>query len=98
MLMVTMCKIRALSDERSTISIGSAHTGYLVSYPVIGSSMMVFENHQGNRLVTTPVCRVLGDLRERRVYVETENSVYRLRIHGNALALIGSASDKAVAS
>lgn len=43
--------------------------------------MVIFRDPNGHRMVTTPVRRVLGELGGERVYVETENSVYRLTFH-----------------
>jgi hypothetical protein len=36
-------------------------------------------------MITTPVKRVLGEPDGQMIYVETENSVYRLEIHGEPL-------------
>ncbi|HSR98709.1 MAG: hypothetical protein ABIY55_20920 [Kofleriaceae bacterium] len=36
-------------------------------------------------MITTPVKRVLGEPGGKMIYVETENSVYRLEIHGEPL-------------
>jgi hypothetical protein len=37
-------------------------------------------------MITTPVKRVLGDPGGDTLYIETENSVYRLTFHGAPLA------------
>ena len=60
------------------MALGRAYTGYLISYPTIGRGMVIFRDPNGHRMVTTPVRRVLGEFGSEEVYVETENSVYRL--------------------
>jgi hypothetical protein len=76
---VTARKIRDIAGEASTPGGSSrAYTGYLVSYPSIGRGMVIFRDPKGHRMVTTPVRRVLGELGCDTLYVETENSVYRL--------------------
>jgi hypothetical protein len=40
--------------------------------------MVIFRDPNGHRMVTTPVRRVLGEIGRDTLYVETENSVYRL--------------------
>jgi hypothetical protein len=76
---VTARKIRDLGGDRAaTGAPGRAYTGYLVSYPAVGRGMVIFRDPNGHRMVTTPVRRVLGELGRDTLYVETENSVYRL--------------------
>jgi hypothetical protein len=60
------------------MAMGRAYTGYLISYPTVGRGMVIFRDPNGHRMVTTPVRRVLGEFGSEEVYVETENSVYRL--------------------
>ncbi|MCP4449750.1 MAG: hypothetical protein GY811_31125 [Myxococcales bacterium] len=36
-------------------------------------------------MITTPVKRVLGEPEGQMLYVETENSVYRIEIHGEPI-------------
>lgn len=43
--------------------------------------MVIFRDPNGHRMITTPVRRVLKDPDSDTVYVETENSVYRLTFH-----------------
>jgi hypothetical protein len=82
MVSVTARKIRDHSRERpATLSVGRVYTGYLISYPLVGRGMVIFRDPNGHRMVTTPVRRVLGDPDGVSVYVETENSVYRLEFH-----------------
>ena len=64
---------------------GRIYTGYLISYPYIGRGMVIFRDPHGHRMITTPVKRVLGEPGGKMIYVETENSVYRLEIHGEPL-------------
>src|SRR5690606_16474565 len=61
------------------------YTGYLISYPIVGRGMVIFRDPHGHRMITTPVKRVLSESDSNKLYVETENSVYRLEIHGEPL-------------
>ena len=86
MVSVTARKIRELGGtERPGGSSGRLYTGYLISYPFIGRGMVIFRDPHGHRMITTPVKRVLGEPGGKMIYVETENSVYRLEIHGEPL-------------
>jgi hypothetical protein len=42
--------------------------------------MVIFRDRNGRRMVTTPVRRLLRMSEDDTLYVETENSVYRLAI------------------
>lgn len=84
MVSVTARKIRELGAERPP-GAGRIYTGYLISYPFIGRGMVIFRDPHGHRMITTPVRRVLGEPGGKMIYVETENSVYRLEIHGEPL-------------
>lgn len=64
------------------MGVGRVYTGYLISYPTIGRGMVIFRDPHGHRMITTPVKRILGESAGSMIYVETENSVYRLDIHG----------------
>jgi hypothetical protein len=96
MVSVTARKIRDHGRERpAAVDVGRIYTGYLISYPVVGRGLVIFRDPNGHRMITTPVRRVLGDLDAlanqralpegapltQSVYVETENSVYRLEFH-----------------
>ena len=81
MVSVTARKIRELGSERPGGASGRIYTGYLISYPYIGRGMVIFRDPNGHRMITTPVKRVLTDPDGESVYVETENSVYRLTFH-----------------
>jgi hypothetical protein len=59
-------------------AVGKAYEGFLISEPVVGRGMVIFRDPNGHRMVTTPVRRVLGEFGAGDIYVETENSVYRL--------------------
>ncbi len=61
------------------------YTGFLISYPVVGRGMVIFRDPHGHRMITTPVKRVLGEPTGQTLYIETENSVYRLTFHGAPL-------------
>ena len=87
MVSVTARKIRDIAGEASTPGpVSRAYTGYLVSYPSIGRGMVIFRDPKGHRMVTTPVRRVLGELGCDTLYVETENSVYRLTFMADGAA------------
>lgn len=85
MVSVTARKIREIGTERPSGASGRIYTGYLISYPYIGRGMVIFRDPHGHRMITTPVRRVLGEPGGKMIYVETENSVYRLEIHGEPL-------------
>jgi len=85
MVSVTARKIRGANVAKSTVRLGRVYTGYLIAYPIVGRGMVIFRDPHGHRMITTPVKRVLSDPDGRRAYVETENSVYRLEIHGEPL-------------
>lgn len=85
MVSVTARKIRDHGRERTTVGVGRIYTGYLISYPIIGRGMVIFRDPHGHRMITTPVKRILGEPAGNMIYVETENSVYRLDIHGEPL-------------
>jgi hypothetical protein len=59
--------------------VGKSYEGFLISEPVVGRGMVIFRDPNGRRMVTTSVRRVLTT-GEQLLYVETENSVYRLAI------------------
>src|SRR5262252_10339401 len=86
MVSVTARKIRELGLERPGGASGRIYTGYLISYPAVGRGMVIFRDPHGHRMITTPVRRVLGEPGVDTLYVETENSVYRLTFHGAPLA------------
>lgn len=81
MLSVVATKIRTSRGEGSlTTTVGRIYEGYLISEPVVGRGMVIFRDPNGRRMVTTAVRRVLTTGDENILYVETENSVYRLCI------------------
>jgi hypothetical protein len=88
MVNVTARKIRDHSTDSSAVGLGRVYTGYLVSYPIVGRGMVIFRDPHGHRMVTTPVKRVLGESDGNLIYVETENSVYKLEIRGEPLAAL----------
>lgn len=81
MVNVTARKIRDHGRDRAPGGLGRVYHGLLVSYPIVGRGMVIFRDPSGHRMVTTPVRRVLTDPDNESVYVETENSVYRLTFH-----------------
>jgi hypothetical protein len=82
MVNVTARKIREQGVDRTTSRV---YTGYLISYPVVGRGIVIFRDPHGHRMITTPVKRVLGESGGKMLYIETENSVYRLEFHGEPL-------------
>jgi hypothetical protein len=100
MVSVRARKIRDHSGERSSVGVGRVYTGYLISYPIVGRGMVIFRDPHGHRMITTPVKRVLGEPEGRMIYVETENSVYRLELTGAPAFPITSVagSDEAASS
>src|SRR5947209_19680320 len=95
MVSVTARKIRELGSERPTGGNGRLYTGYLISYPYIGRGMVIFRDPHGHRMITTPVKRMLGEPTGESLYVETENSVYRLTFHGAPLVPMAKPSTDA---
>lgn len=95
MVSVTACKVRNQTSERSTVDVGRRYTGYLISYPIVGRGLVIFRDPHGHRMITTPVKRVLGEPEGRMLYVETENSVYRIEIHGEPLFPMSQPEDVA---
>ena len=85
MVSVTARKIREHGADRSPAGMGRVYSGFLISYPVVGRGMVIFRDPHGHRMITTPVKRVLGESGSEMIYVETENSVYRLTFHGAPL-------------
>jgi hypothetical protein len=81
MVSVTARKIREHGAERAAGALGRIYTGFLISYPQVGRGLVIFRNPHGHRMITTAVRRILGDPSSKQIYVETENSVYKLEIH-----------------
>lgn len=83
MVSVTAKKVREAAKLGQGRSSSRVYTGFLISYPLVGRGMVIFRDPHGHRMITTPVRRVLGSPGEgdRVLYVETENSVYRLTFH-----------------
>ena len=89
MVSVTARKIREHGRDCAQAGLGRIYTGFLISYPIVGRGMVIFRDPHGHRMITTPVRRVLGEPGETTLYVETENSVYRLTFHGAPLVPMG---------
>ncbi len=80
-LSVVATKIRTSRDGGGlTSTVGRIYKGYLLSEPVVGRGMVIFRDPNGRRMVTTAVRRVLATSETNILYVETENSVYRISI------------------
>ncbi len=95
MVSVTARKIREHSRDRPASGGTRVYTGFLISYPVVGRGMVIFRDPHGHRMITTPVRRVLGEPDGQTLYVETENSVYRLTFHGAPLVPMTTSPDQA---
>ncbi|MEZ4427008.1 MAG: hypothetical protein R3A51_04855 [Nannocystaceae bacterium] len=76
-------KIRANCSGALNATLGKAYHGFLISTPVVGRGMVIFRDPNGRRMVTTPVRRILTSAGRDLLYVETENSVYRISILGD---------------
>lgn len=85
MVSVTARKVRDQGERPNPVNTGRRYTGYLISYPIVGRGMVIFRDPHGHRMITTPVRRVLGEPDGQMLFVETENSVYRIEIHGEPL-------------
>jgi len=57
--------------------------GYLLVRPTVGNTMVLFREDQGSRMVTTAVTRVRTA--DGMLFVETENSTYRIEVHGRVV-------------
>jgi hypothetical protein len=80
-LSVVATKIRTCHGVGGPSStVGRIYEGYLLSSPVVGRGMVIFRDPNGRRMVTTAVRRVLTTGEDNVLYVETENSVYRIAI------------------
>lgn len=81
MLSVVATKIRTSRGGGGlTTTVGRIYEGYLLSEPIVGRGMVIFRDPNGRRMVTTSVRRVLTTSETHILYVETENSVYRICI------------------
>ncbi len=86
-LSVVATKIRTSRDQSGlTSTVGRIYEGYLLSEPVVGRGMVIFRDPNGRRMVTTAVRRVLATSESNVLYVETENSVYRISIREEHIA------------
>ena len=91
MLSVTARKIREHGSEKAhgsgqpSAPSSRVYTGYLVNLPQVGRGMVIFRDPHGHRMITTPVKRVLREAGGTMLYVETDNSVYRLELHGEVV-------------
>ena len=80
MLSVLATRIRTLRQAATSLVIGSVYEGFLITEPVVGRGMVIFRDPHGHHMVTTMVQRVFTTSERSMLYVETENSVYRLKI------------------
>jgi len=86
-LSVVATKVRTAREGGSlTSTVGRVYEGYLLSQPAVGRGMVIFRDPNGRRMVTTAVRRVLTTSETNILYVETENSVYRISIREEAAA------------
>lgn len=91
-LAVLATKIRTSGDGSLNATVGKAYNGFLISEPVVGRGMVLFRDPNGRRMVTTPVRRVLTTAERELLYVETENSVYRISVIGDYAEQASAAS------
>jgi hypothetical protein len=75
---VVACKLRH-HDAHSGVKPGRIFEGHLMAEPKVGERLFLYRT-AGEQLVTTPVRRLLVEPDGREVYVETQNSVYRLTL------------------
>ncbi len=88
-LSVVATKIRTSQGMGSlSATVGRIYEGYLLSSPVVGRGMVIFRDPNGRRMVTTAVRRVLTPGEDNILYVETENSVYRIAISDDCPAAV----------
>lgn len=80
MLSVLATRIRTVRQAPSALGTGKVYEGFLITEPVVGRGMVIFHDPHGHHMVTTIVRRVLTTPERNMWYVETENSVYRLKI------------------
>ena len=78
--MVLATKLRSHGEHSVATAVGKAYEGFLIAEPVVGRGMVIFRDPNGRRMVTTVVRRILSCEQRRLLYVETENSVYRIAI------------------
>jgi hypothetical protein len=75
---VTINRVR-VGVERARLTRNSwSYRGFLVTPPEIGRFLVIHNTADEEQLVTSVVRRVLSARQGRVVYVETDNSVYRL--------------------
>ena len=88
-LAVLATKIRSNGEGSVATAIKKPYEGFLISEPMVGRGMVIFRDPNGRRMVTTAVRRILttaetegqkAEHERRLMYVETENSVYRLAV------------------
>lgn len=54
-----------------------SHDGHFVDRPRVGASFVLIRPG-GSRVITSAVVRVLGDVDSDELFIETENSIYRI--------------------
>ena len=79
MVRITARKIRS-QNRRSSYALHQCD-GFLLKLPLAGQGMVIFRGPHGHRMITTSVRRVLSATDGISMYVETENSVYRIDVH-----------------
>ena len=79
MFSVVATKIRTGGADAASAERGRRiYEGYLLCAPTVGRGLVLFRGRDGKRMVTSAVRRLLTTSDDSVVYVETENSVYRL--------------------
>ena len=80
MFQVTAQRIRG--GEHASLP-GRLFSGYLLSVPEVGNTLVIFRESDDHRFISTEILRVMGH--DACLYVETENSTYRLQIYGRVV-------------
>ncbi len=78
-LSVVMTRLRTF-DAGLSVPSGRRVTGYLVAQPEVGRTMVLYGTGHAQRIITSTVRRVLWAGDADTLYVETENSVYRVAV------------------
>ena len=63
---------------------GKTYHGYTLMEPRVGNGFVLYRDRDGRRMVTTAIRRVLRTDHAEVVYIETENSVYRLYMESSS--------------
>jgi hypothetical protein len=79
-VLATKIRVTGKIQGATAAVLGKAYEGFLIAEPTVGRGMVIFRDPNGRRMVTTTVRRILTTPERGLIYVETENSVYRLAL------------------